>query len=186
MEHFANGAVLPPYQRQALPLPLPRAHRQRTLAEANCTDTGRTWPVPIDNRDFFPTAADPCDARARPAAGAELLGLRSKHRPLSGTSRPLPPSGTAGRKGGQGYRRHPARPPRITRARAGRCSRSAPHTPRSVTRPRPRRARGDSRRGAPGGTCLSRSRPCPRSPRVRCPSEAGGLAWVERRRLPSG
>lgn len=176
LRKWCSSAALP---HRALPLPLPRARRQRTLAEANCTDTGRTWPAPTDNRDF----SRPQHIHSTPARGWR------RERSRSGSARSTVPSRAPpgrcrraeprGQRGDIGYRRHPRGPAHHPRpGRALRPLRTA--LPRSVTRSRPRRARGGSRRGLP------RSRPCPRRPRARCPGEAGGLVWVERQRLPSG
>lgn len=128
LRKWCSSAFLP---HQALPLPLPRAHRQRTLAEANCTDTGRTWPVPTDNRDFSQLQHIHATPRA---AGGRSGAARA---PLAAPSPPghLPPAASERNHGAKGrtrattgYRRHPARPPRITRARAGHRSRSAPRS----------------------------------------------------------
>lgn len=182
MEHFANGAVLPPYHTKPFLLPSPAHTSSGHLPKRTARTPDELGQFPLIT-GIFPNCSTsmgrPRAAGGRSGAARALLTAPS---PPARCHRAEP----RGERADTGYRRHSARP-RASPA-PGQGAAAAPRrTPHARYRtPGPAGARGDSRRGAPGGTCLPRCRPCPCSPRVRCPSEAGGLVCVEPRRLPSG
>lgn len=186
MEHFANGAVLPPYHIKPFLFPSPAHTGSGHLQKRTARTQNELGQFPLIT-GIFPNCST---STRRPRAAGRRSG--AARAPLAAPSPPghLPPAAAERNRGAKGRTRATAGTPHGPRTSpapwqgTAAAPRRTPHARYRAPGPAGREATAGG--GAPSGTLLPRSRPCPRSPRVRCPSEAGGLAWVERRRLPSG